>query len=203
MKKIIAISILACFTLIAVNAQAQVKFGPQVSLNISDMMMKTPQYKFSTKNVVKYSVGIISELNISNHFLVQPGLIYSVKGTKYLFLNQTNKLEPSYLEIPVNFMYQFDVKPAKLDVFAGPYFAYGIGGKVTYNGGNSTKINYGTGTNDNLRRFDYGLNFGIGIDVINLELKAQYGLGLANLSPVSSNTIKMARVISISLSYLL
>ncbi|MBN2614181.1 MAG: PorT family protein [Bacteroidales bacterium] len=201
MKNFVAVSLMAFFALFAVSGQAQVKFGIQGGLDLSKMEINTPGLNFDTKDITGYSVGLISEFKFGDRFLLQPGLLYAVKGTKYTFVGAETTVKPSYLEVPVNLVYQIDMKPTKLLLFAGPYFAYGIGGKYNFNGDNTSKIKYGTGSGNDLKPFDYGLNFGAGLDLSRFELKAQYGLGLANLSPVSSNTIKMSRVIRISLAF--
>jgi len=55
-----------------------------------------------------------------------------------------------------------------------------------------------------MKSFDFGLNFGAGIEISNFQISAQYGLGLTNLAPVTTNDAEMkVRVIGISMAYLL
>jgi hypothetical protein len=54
-----------------------------------------------------------------------------------------------------------------------------------------------------LKPFDIGLNFGAGINIKGLMISAQYGIGLANLSPVTIGDSEMKnKVIGISISSL-
>ena len=89
---------------------------------------------------------------------------------------------------------------------AGPYFAYGIGGSYTFKSALSTVedgINFGSGTEDDLKPFDIGLNFGGGVELSHFQLAVQYGLGLTNLAPVTDNDAEQKnKVITISLAYL-
>ena len=48
------------------------------------------------------------------------------------------------------------------------------------------------------------MNFGTGIEVKNFQFKVQYGLGLANLAPVTTNGTEMkSTVLGISMAYLM
>jgi len=50
---------------------------------------------------------------------------------------------------------------------------------------------------------DYGVNFGAGVNISGFLVSAQYGLGLANLSPGSTGDGEIKNtVIGISLAYL-
>ena len=204
MKKIFAVSLLASFILVAVSSEAQVKFGPQIGLNLSKMIFKTKDFDFHPKSFVAYSVGVVSEFGVSRNIAIQPGILFSVKGTKYTgFLNEKFTFKPTYIEVPVNFIYQFDTRSLKPLLFAGPYFAYGIGGETTQEGGGSIKIQYGSDNGDNIKPFDFGLNLGAGIEVNDLQLKVQYSKGLLNLASDPANDTKMQTgVLSITLAYL-
>lgn len=112
-----------------------------------------------------------------------------------------------YMEIPIKFAYRSE----NLQVFAGPYMGFNLGGKRVKNG----TINYsgeinGQSFSDDLdideettiiptygeldpqdmsegerymAGFDFGINFGAGLRVENFMVNAGYSLGLANLNP--------------------
>jgi len=89
-----------------------------------------------------------------------------------------------------------------LFLFAVPYFAFGIGGK-SKSDGESSDIEYGSGENKDIKSFNAGLNFGAGLEVSNFQISAQYGIGLANLTPVTTDNAEMkVSVIGISAAYL-
>jgi hypothetical protein len=117
-------------------------------------------------------------------------------------LGEEETIAPSFIEIPVNVVYKFGSGSIKFFLNAGPYFAYGIGGKTKY-GGESANIKFGSGDNDDLKPLDFGLNLGAGVEINNFIISAHYELGLANLVPApTDNAEAKNRVIGISIGYL-
>ena len=202
MKNILKFSLVICFMLIAGYAQAQVKFGPKVGLNLSTMTLKVSGIGIDPKTVVGFNAGFVSEITLKGNFVLQPGVMFSKKGSKYSVESYDLSIFPGFFEIPVNAMYKFDLSTVKLILFAGPYFAFGVGGTYKTPDG-SDAINYGSGEDKDLKSFDLGANLGAGLEIKNFQISAQYGFGLTNLSPVETNDAEMkVRVIGISLAYL-
>jgi len=89
-----------------------------------------------------------------------------------------------------------------INIGLGPYVAYGIAGNITIEVDGppllsipttEEPIKFGNDANeDDLRPFDYGVNFGAGVEFSKFFINLQYGLGLANLTPEgdSDNTSK-------------
>ena len=85
-------------------------------------------------------------------------------------------------------------------VEAGPYVGFGLYGRSWLTLGNddeSDEINWGSEPGE-LKRLDFGLNFGAGVELGRVILGASYGLGLADISNFDSSSIKN-RVIRITL----
>jgi hypothetical protein len=184
------------------NMQAQIKFGPKVGLNLSTMTLKSSGVSFDPKTYVGFNAGVIAEISLPANLALQPGIFYSAKGSKFTFGEESGTISPSFIEIPVNVLYKFDVGGLKIFVNAGPYFAYGIGGKIK-SGSESQDIEFGSAEKDDLKPLDIGLNVGAGVEISNIIISANYGLGLANLSPVTTNDTEMKiKVIGFSLGYL-
>lgn len=200
-------SVLTIFLMFAfISIQAQIKLGPKVGLNLSTMTLKSSGISMDPNMLVGFHIGVISEITLKDNLKLQPGILYSTKGSKYKisYLQQSFELSiaPSYIDIPVNVMYYFSTGKAEISLFAGPYFAYGIGGK-SKSDGESVDISFGSGDNDDMKPFDLGLNVGAGVNINGLLISAQYGLGLTNLSPSSTDNTEMKnRVIGISFAYL-
>lgn len=188
------------------SSQAQVKFGLKGGVNLAKMTLKSSGISIDPKTLIGYHFGVVSEFNLSDNFYLQPGILYSAKGAKYSIsgggMSADMSIKPSYIEVPVNALYKLDVSSAKLLIFAGPYFAYGVGG--TYESDNETKdIKFGTSDQDDMKPLDIGLNFGVGADIKGFEITAQYGLGLSNLATDSSSGTEMkTKTIGISVAYL-
>ena len=77
----------------------------------------------------------------------------------------------------------------------------GIWGYKLESGSEFKYIRFGEGENYDLRLFDYGFNFGAGVNIKGILVTAQYGIGLANISPVTTDNSEMKnKVIGISIS---
>ncbi len=206
MKKSIYLFTFIFSMFFALQSFAQVKFGPKVGLNLSKMTLKSSGFSLDPKIIVGFHIGGIAEIPLANNFYLQPGILYSGKGTKFSIsgdgMSSDMTIKPGFIEVPVNAMYKFDMSPAKLFLFAGPYFAFGIGGK-SESGGESTDIKFGSGSDNDMKAFDLGLNIGAGVDIKNFLISAQYGFGLTNLAPVTDNDAEMKiSVIGFSVAYL-
>jgi hypothetical protein len=200
--KSLKFALVICMMFIVANMQAQVKFGPTVGLNLSTAIVKSGGTKMDTKSIVGFNVGLISEFNLTGNLFLQPALLFTTKGTKVSDVEFESTITPSFIEIPVNVVYKFGSESVKFFLNAGPYVAYGIGGKIK-SGGESVKIKFGSGESDDMKPFDFGLTFGAGIELNNFIVSAHYGFGITNLSPVTTdNTEAKVRVIGFSVAYL-
>ena len=203
-KGISLVSLMMLF--VALQSFAQVKFGVLGGLNLSNY---TEIAGTSPKSNTSFHIGGIAEYGINEKISVQSGLLLSIKGAAVELsgsgFSSTSTIKPQYLEVPITVAYKIDLGTAKLQLFGGPYIGIGIGGKIdasaSVTGGpsmsQSTDIKFGS----DLARTDFGLNIGAGIEYNNILLRAQYGLGLSNVSTNSSSSYEN-RVIGISLGYM-
>jgi hypothetical protein len=206
MKNFLKFILVICLMFAFTNMQAQIKFGPKVGLNLSTMTMKIGSLSIDPKTVVGFHVGVISEIPLVGNLSLQPGILYSAKGSKWAESEEEILFSPSFIEIPVNVVYKFDLGAIKLLLNAGPNFAYGIGGKIKFTSGSvseSQDIEFGSGSEKDMKPLDIGLNIGAGVEIANLIISANYGLGLANLAPENTDDKEMKiNVIGISVAYL-
>jgi len=202
MKNFLRFALVICLMFVFSNMQAQVKFGPKVGVNLSTMKMSYSGVSIDPKTLIGFHAGVISEIPLIGNLALQPGILYSVKGTKINFLGVEGSISPGVIEVPVNIAYSLGSDAIKFTLFAGPYVAYGINGQ-TKSGGVSEDIVFGTEEDDDMNPLDYGVNFGAGVNISGLFVSAQYGLGLANLSPGTTEDGEIKNtVIGISLAYL-
>jgi hypothetical protein len=190
------ISVLVVFLMVVfTDLNAQIKSGYIIGLNLSTTTLKTSGISLKPELLTGVHLGEVFEISLNNNFALQPGLLLSAKGS----INKIDTTEfflfPIYVEVPVIAVCSFGSDPIKVFLFAGPYFACGIGGKLE----SGENIRFGSGENDDLKPFDVGLNFGAGINIKGFQVSAQYGLGLANLLPMTSVESEMKnKVIGIS-----
>jgi hypothetical protein len=206
-------------------------------------IVASTQQSYNRQAIIAPQFGAVLDVRFGK-LALQPAVLFSQKGveqtldatttTTYSFSNTvysrstlTEKLHSTsranYLEIPVNLVYTTGGDHG-FQVFAGPYVAFGMGGRTELenqgtttstngSGSNSTSTNNyysyantfflyrdtypgapATGTNGTTypasydansgtvvaRRFDAGLNAGIGYRFQALQVQLGYGLGLVN-----------------------
>lgn len=201
MKKLLKLTLAFLFLFMASQMKAQVRFGPEVGLNIAKMTIKSSGMTITPSTLTSFHVGVDVEFTLTKNLFLQSGVLYSVKGAKISDSEEKGELSPNYIEVPVHVMGMYDIGGPKLMILAGPYFAYGIAGKVKYNG-NSRNITYGNNDNSDLKAFDMGIDVGIGVEMSGVQLTGRYGFGLANIWPHTGYTVKNG-VFQISLAYMI
>lgn len=208
MKNLKRLSVIAILiAIVSFQTQAQVRFGPTVGANFSTMTLKSSGISIDPSSLIGLQAGILAEISFGN-FAVQPAFLYSMKGSKYKIssLDLDIKMTPSYIEIPINAVYKIGAGPINVMLLAGPYFAYGIGGKYSVKSATESvdqAIKFGSGQDNDLKPLDIGLNLGAGIEISHFQLQAQYGIGLLNLAPVTDNGAEQKnKGVTISLAYL-
>ena len=193
-------------------------FGVKAGLNLSNMLIKdnTTTYSTDFKMNPGFHVGATVEFPFGEVFSLEPGLLLTTKGYKfedtYDLLpdgkyNYTMKLNNYYLEIPLYAKAGFDVGNARIYGALGPYVGVGLWGKIVteIEGQDKEKENVKWGSNadeDDLKRFDFGMTAGVGFEFSSFLLEVSYGYGLTNLSPYTTDGLKMNnRVLGISAGY--
>ena len=144
-----------------------------------------------------FNVGVTCDFRKSRKFLGRTGIYYTEKGfdelsTLYTHLN--------YLEMPLLAVFQLPVgKVVKFEMQVGMFFAYGVGGKRNMHVSDPIYIEeYGVYNYEHFKyveipnfkssnwgkaeykRFDSGLNFGLGINVWRCYIGSSYDLSLGH-----------------------
>jgi hypothetical protein len=173
---------------------AQVRFGPKVGLNFSELTIST-DYILGNQNFYNgYHFGVISEFRLSGQLFLQPGVLITNKGSKYVVGNGTGGSTTGYsyyqfytfnADIPLNLKYNFNLGSYRLILTSGPQVGFGLAGKWTALNRTSSNVHFGNDPTDDLKRVDAGLNLGLGLEVGRIQLSSQYYMGLRSLSPSS------------------
>lgn len=186
MKKLLLIVALV----VMAGASSFAQLGVRAGVNFSKLSKDMSEL---TQSRAGFHAGIVYQADLFAGFSVQPGVYFSSKAYKADYaapfsgilgsLGGLNILEydgtANYIEMPILLKYQLDFIPDKfsVDTHVGPYFAYGISGKLK-----STIVDEDVeifkdpedgGLDRN--RFDAGLQFGLGI---NLAKKVYVGWDL-------------------------
>jgi hypothetical protein len=191
------------FILIFTGIQAQIRPGYIFGLNVSTVTLKTSGMESVPEKPVGIHFGGYCEIPVTGGLTFRPGLLLSAKGSNYTIDSVDYSLSPIYVEVPLIAMYSFGSDAIKVSFFGGPYFACGAGGYKIEQSGELKNINYGSDKNDDLKRFDIGVNFGAGLKIGGLLISAQYGIGVSNVAPETVIGSEMKnKVIGISISSL-
>jgi hypothetical protein len=201
MKSNLISSLLILIMVSFTTIQAQIKPGYIFGLNFSSVTLKTSGLSSRPETPIGIHFGGVLEIPLNRNFALKPALILSAKGSNFKIDSVEISLSPIYVEVPFLAVYSFGSDLVKVSLFAGPYFAFGMGGYKIETGGEIQNLSYGTGGRSDLKPFDVGLNFGAGVNIYGLLISAQYGMGLINISPASTiDTVMKNKVIGISIS---
>ncbi len=220
--KIRILSLLA-ISLFTLSARAQFLRG---GLNFANVTITNDGNIDNNKMLTSYQLGIIGDFKIMPVLYIQPGIVYSGKGSKTESGDPNGPTwykassNPKYIEIPVTLVFKTPTGPVKFFAGAGPYIAIGVAGKnkvdgrylgaafsseedIKWSNDDPSTLNYEEGAGYGvLKRFDYGLNATAGIEFTKALLSLNYGFGLAKLQSGSNSNaddLNKHRVISLTL----
>lgn len=146
------------------------------------------------KTRLGFLVGATVDYALTNDFYLQSGLFFMTKGAKIVIdtdvLRGEITVNQMYLQLPVTAAYKLSVNDNLKIVFnAGPYVAYGIGGKTKLGGSldiPSLELNLSDKFNsfgdDALKRFDFGITAGVGAEFGKIAVGVNYDLGLIDIA---------------------
>ena len=140
MKKLKLLTAVVILAMSSTLASAQIAFAIKGGANLSNFYSD----ELSDKNTkVGFHVGLQADYEFTPNMAIQPGLFFTTKGSKITTEYQEKEGEFSqnlmYLQLPVHFAYKQDITPGTRIVFhAGPYVAYGVGGKSKVTAGSIT-----------------------------------------------------------------
>ncbi|MDE6683775.1 MAG: PorT family protein [Duncaniella sp.] len=174
------------------QTEQRIIIGPRVGLNVSTMNATNMEFE-GDKSKIGFNVGVAVEFPIVRSFYINSGLFYTTKGIKFedsgYDWKETETYNAGYLQLPVYASYRLNfAEESQLQINFGPYFAYGVNGKVTYkynDDGDEDKESYdlfGTGEDKaGFKRFDCGLGVGLGYTFNRIYLGMTYEFGLVNV----------------------
>lgn len=195
-KKIFFVGLLFIITPLVTSAQNEINWSIKAGIGMANL---TGDYMESSKIRLAYKFGIGLDCPLGQVWSLQTGISFVSKGTNHTYIEgngvsaqaQVNAL---YLELPLMVAARLAInRNTKIVVSAGPYGAWGVGGKtkaVAYSwSSSSSRPNWDEGkvtemyTFDNeffdLRHFDYGVGAGIAVEYRRyiLGIEGQMGLG--------------------------
>ena len=212
---------------------SQFTFGLKAGFNMNNVKLNLDNN--SEEVDVDFSFGLhaggVLDYNINKNLSVQTGLTYVNKGYSFNFddfnlkgekVNRKYVASYNYFQIPINFVFKFDVG---LQAYMGPYIAFGTGGREKFTVTVETDSNsYKGGLEYNLKPvigevksgdlreddqafngFAYGFNFAMGYAKGSAAINFVYSVGLSNVVANYSNRNDEIynRTASLSFTYLI
>ena len=182
MKKIFCLMFVA---FIAMAAQAQITWNVKAGFGFSNCSSEGTE----TNSTLVWKAGVGIEKPLSANWSIMPSLEIAMKGCEVESEDEygsagTTDVKISYIQIPVLAAYRYHLNDSyNLVAKAGPYFAYGITGKV----GEYDLFDEGTG-----KRFDMGLDLGVDLEHERYVIGFEYEYGFTSIEEGWNTTIAAA-----------
>lgn len=188
---------LLCFSLltISLNSFAQVNYGVKAGIGLPTWSHKNQEYDIDiedydgkyftskTSSITSFYVNAYAEYKMKCNFALQGGVSLEGRGGKLPEVDY--KARYFNVNIPVNVLYYIPTGDlGSTFISVGPYAGINFGGKYTAGDGEggtfTEKMVYGE--SPEIKRFDWGLNFGLGYKFTKGYLiNVNYNLGLQNM----------------------
>lgn len=168
MKKIALLLLL--FVTFQVSAQ-EFHFIPKIGLNFANMTNMDGSMKPGL------NIGASGEVMLTNNFAIEPGVFYSMQGTKYKESGASLKFKNDYLNIPILFKgYVYE----GFNLFAGPQLGFKVSSKLKASGsGTSVSTDLAS---DWFKTFDCSIAIGAGYQSsMGVMFSLSYNIGLTNV----------------------
>ncbi len=197
MKKITSLLVFVFMMVLVTESHSQT-FGIKGGLNIANLTYSGDGTTASVKSIMGIQVGPVADFKLQENLSFNTGLLFSIKGAKTEGTDGiTETLD--YLVVPLNLAYKFPINnDAKFFLQAGPYIGYALSGKDKYSDG-TDDIKFGE--KGGMKRGDFGIGFGAGLEFGAIVASLNYELGLSNM--LDDATYKQKnKVIQISVAYM-
>ncbi len=186
---------------IALLAIVSLVSAQSASLNIKGGLNMSNYYgdNLTDKNLKpSFHVGVGADLEFITNVSIQTGLYYSSKGAKYTYnspFKAAGDIEydvtANYIQLPIHLAYKLNITPgSKVFFHAGPYFAYGVGGKRNIKSKYTDDLKPIFGEQElntfdssfGLKPFDIGVGLGVGIEFDVILIDLGWDMGLKNIA---------------------
>ncbi len=161
-KLVLTIVFFGCLSTI-INAQLGIRAG----LNFSSAKIEVLGINANTDSKVGVHFGLLNDFKLADKIIFRPGVLFSLKGGK----TDESSLNYSYIEVPFSLIYNFTGEDSGFFAEAGPYVGLLLAAKSEDDD-----------IKDEFNSLDFGLNIGLGYDLGNFIVGANYGIGLVNVS---------------------
>jgi hypothetical protein len=134
-----------------------------------------------------FNVGLVMSSPISKNISFRPELKYVQKGGSYTEEGYSDKITVSYIELPMDFVFNTGTSKGMFFGGLGPSFNIGLSGKDKWDYGDGDAgeddVKFGNGADDSFKPFEFGVNVLAGYQFAGgFFISANYNAGLNNIS---------------------
>ncbi|MBK7560521.1 MAG: PorT family protein [Chitinophagaceae bacterium] len=181
MKKLI-IAIVLVTTAFISNGQA--RFGAKLGGNFFTLGGDDTK-DTDVKNKIGFNFGFLANIPVSEHFSIQPELLYSIQGAKIEDVDDRINYNLNYLNVPI--MLQFTSDGGFYGEL-GPQIGFLMSAKAD---GKIGGINFDEDIKDEIKGIDFGVAAGIGYKLPGgFGFNGRYIVGISNISDNPGGDIK-------------
>ena len=186
--------IFVLFALVSIVSYSQISWNAKVGMNMSNFTGD-----MDTDMKIGFNVGVGMEYQFSDMWSIQPSLMISQKGGKYDEDGETVKFNSMYFDIPVLAAARFAVTDKQnVVVKAGPYFAFGVAGKVKV--GDEKGDFFGDGDDQyGGKRFDCGIGVGVAYEIGKFFVGLDGEFGFTNVVDFKSDNVSNPKNMNFSI----
>lgn len=176
LKAILIAALMVCgVSTVSAQIEKGLRYGVIAGLNCSTVDAD------DAKSKIGFHVGARAEYNINESLYATASLLYSHKGFKIDNYDDF-KANAGYLELPIMAGYRWSLNNG-LNIFGetGPYFAYGICGKVKFGGDEDCDFFGDEDDTWGAKRFDAGWGIHAGVEYSKFQIRVGYELGFTKV----------------------
>lgn len=202
MKRFLCVT-LSVITLTASATAQVVHFGIKAGIQNNFLILRSKSGGDWSRSIVSstgFQAGGVADIGITNHFSIQPNLLFSMKSTR---ASSSTEITLYTIDLPVNFVYKHNGFFAGL----GPNLSYGISAKQENGSVDDDLYEADSPTSPaEFNRFEFGANALLGYQFdCGLTLNAHYTPGYSNLNNddnTASNQRYNTRIYGFSIGYM-
>jgi hypothetical protein len=206
MKKIV-VTLAVIFGLGISQSNAQsISGGIKAESNMSNFLL-TDMDGFKSNLGFGASLGGFMKLDLSEHFAIQPELMFHFKNSEMETKATGAKVDYQYwgAEIPIYFMGQTALGNGRGYIGLGPYVGFGFDAKYKADGMSDVKLYDEIGNTDKstMQRWDVGAGLMLGYEFSNrIQINAGYKIGFINaLDAGKDDATMLNQTISLGVGY--
>ncbi len=189
MKRILMLGSVLTLLCNAYSQNSRTTFGIKAGVTLQNLNGRdVDDEKLNNKLKPGLALGVNAQIPIATDFYLQPGVEFNQKGAKN---SDGDKLNLSYIDIPLSLVYKPMVGNGHVIFGFGPYVGFGVGGGVKSDQGDAevifkNEITFGEALSDDayIRRMDAGANIFAGYEFNNkVSFQVNTQLGFIKVNP--------------------